>query len=328
MAVSMPDVMQRALTTRKISDDDVLAMRQDVYPDGIVQPHEAEWLFQLNDACRAPSRAWMVFFVEAITDYAVNQVAPAGYVSEGNADWLIERIGHKGLVGSSSELELLVNVLDKARSSPERLVGFALAQVKAGVLTGSGPTRLGVDLLPFRIGAGEVDLLRRMLYAFGGDGNMAITRTEAELLFDINDVVGNADNHPSWSDLFVKAIANFLMAASGYEAPSRREALRLEDWRDDDRISVVDFFGRALSGGLRGILAGYSKDVAWEERLKAQERDIASSQQITDSEAHWLVERISRSGSLHDNERQLLAFIAGESPDVHPLLRPLLEQAA
>ena len=328
MAVSMPDAMQRAMTTGKISDEDVLAMRRDVYPDGIVQPHEAEWLFQLNDACREPGHAWMEFFVEAITDHVVNQVEPAGYVSKDNTDWLIQRIGHKGLVGSSSELELLVNVLDKAKSSPERLVGFALAQVKAGALTGSGPTRLGVDLLPFRIGAGEVDLLRRMLYAFGGDGNLAITRTEAELLFDINDVVGNADNHPSWSDLFVKAIANFLMAASGYEVPPRREALRLEDWRDDDRVSVVDFFGRALTGGLRGILASYSKDVAWQERLKAQERDVATGELITESEARWLMERIARAGGLHENERQLLSFIAGESPDVHPLLRPLLEQAA
>ena len=328
MAVSMPDVMQRALAARQISDDDVLAMRREVYPDGVIQPHEAEWLFQLDDECTGQSREWMTFFVEAVTDYIVNQTDPEGYISDENASWLIARISRQGRVGSSVELELLVNVLDKARTSPQRLIGFALEQVKQGVLTGSGPTRLGADLLPFRIGAGEVDLLKRMLYAYGGDGNIAITRAEAELLFDINDAVGNSDNHPSWSDLFVKAIANYVMAASGYLVPSRADALQLEEWRDDDRVSVVDFFGRALSGGLRGILASYSKDHAWEERRKRQDSAIASAERITDTEARWLIERINRAGGMQENERALLKFIGQELPDIHPLLKPLIDRAA
>ncbi len=328
MAQSMPDEMQRVLAARRISDDDVLAMRREVYPDGIIQPNEAEELFRLNDGCPEQSPGWMTFFVEAITDFVVNQADPSGYVSEDNADWLIQHISRKGLVGSSSELELLVNVLNKAESSPERLIEFALQQVKSGVLTGSGPTRIGVNLLPFRIGAGEVDLLRRMLYAFGGDGHSAITRTEADILFDINDAVGNADNHPSWSDLFVKAIANYLMAASGYTPPSRQEALKLEAWEDDDRVSTVDFFSRALSGGLRGILAAYSKDSAWDERLKQEQDDITSSERITDDEAKWLIDRINRSGGMQENERQLLQFIASESPDINPLLKPLIAEAA
>jgi len=328
MDQSIPDVMERVLKARQISDDDVLAMRREVYPDGVIQPDEAERLFRLDDDCTQQSPAWMTFFVEAITDFVVNQADPPGYISEDNATWLINHISHKGKVSSATELELLVNVLDKAEQSPERLIRFALEQVKQGVLSGSGPTRIGVDLLPFRIGAGEVDLLRRMLYAFGGEGHSAITRAEADILFDINDAVGNADNHPSWSDLFVKAIANYLMAASGYTPPSRAEALRLEKWEDDDRVSTVDFFTRALSGGLRGILAAYSKDTAWDERLKAEQDDIKTSERITDDEAKWLIGRINRSGGMQENERQLLRFIAEESPDINPLLKPLVDKAA
>ncbi len=328
MTDSMPDVMQRALAARTISDEDVLAMRREVYPDGVIQPHEVEWLFDLDYQCSETSTAWMKFFEEAITDYVVHQTDPDGYVSDENADWLIAHISHKGQVASSVELEMLVNVLDKAESSPERLIRFALEQVKQGVLTGSGPTRVGVDLLPFRIGAGEVDLLRRMLYAFGGDGRSAITRAEADLLFDINDAVAGADNHPSWSDLFVKAIANYLMAASGYQPPSRQEALKEEEWLDDDRESTVDFFSRALSGGLRGILAAYSKDTAWDDRLKQEQSDIKSSERITDDEAKWLIDRLMRSGGMQENERQLLKFIGQESPDINPLLKPLIARAA
>jgi len=328
MDQSMPDVMQRVLKARKISDDDVLAMRREVYPDGVIQPAEAERLFELADQCSEQSTAWMKFFEEAITDYVVHQTDPEGYVCDENADWLIAHIGNNGKVATSVELEMLVHVLEEAESSPERLIRFALEQVKQGVLTGSGPTRAGVDLLPFRIGAGEVDLLRRMLYAFGGDGHSAISRAEADMLFDINDAVGNADNHPSWSDLFVKAIANYLMAASGYAPPSRADALKLEEWEDDDRVSTVDFFSRALAGGLRGILAAYSKDTAWDDRLKHEQDDIKSSERITDDEAKWLIDRLNRSGGMQENERQLLRFIAQESPDINPLLKPLIAQAA
>jgi len=328
MAQSMPDVIARVFKARRISDDDVLAMRREVYPDGVIQPDEAERLFRLNDECPEQSPAWTTFFVEAITDFLVNQVDPPGYVSEDNATWLINHISRKGLVSSSSEMELLVKVLEEATSAPERLERFALEQVKSAVLTGSGAARAGSELLPFRISAAEVDLLRRILYACGGDGGAAITRTEADLLFDINDAVGNADNHPSWSDLFVKAIANYLMAASDYKAPSRQEALKLEKWEDDDRVSTVDFFSRALSGGLRGILAAYSKDVSWDERLKQQQDDITSAEHISDGEAKWLIGRINRSGGMQQNERQLLRFIAAESPDIHPLLKPLVAQAA
>lgn len=328
MPVTMPDALERIAAKHRITEEDVLTVRRLVYPDGHIGPEEAEWLFRLNEASHDQTRAWHDLFVEALTDYVVNQAEPSGYVSEANAHWLITRIDHDGKVETASELELLVNVLDKARSSPVGLVRYALEQVKQGVLTGKGPTRSGVELEPGRIGAAEVELLRRILYAYGGDGRIAISRAEAEMLFDINDAVGEADNHPSWSDLFVKAVANSLMAASGYEVPTRQEALRLEAWRDDDTVSAVDFFGRALAGGLRSILASYSRDVAWDERLKARSRDIVESERVSEAEAHWLAERITRSGHLHDNERQLLAFIARESPDVHPVLRPLLDEVA
>ena len=60
--------------------------------------------------------------------------------------------------------------------------------------------------------------------------NVAITRSEAELLFDIADATNEAENDPAWTDLFAKAIANAIMAASGYSAPNREEALRREAW--------------------------------------------------------------------------------------------------
>ena len=59
-----------------------------------------------------------------------------------------------------------------------------------------------------------VDILRRIVYAFGGNGAVAMAKSEAEVLFDLNDATAGADNDPSWNDLFVKAIASYVMAAS------------------------------------------------------------------------------------------------------------------
>ena len=153
-----------------------------------------------------------------------------GYLTAENAAWLIRRIAKDGQIESKTELELLLNVLDKARWVPQSLVRFALDQVKDAIINGAGPLRSGKPRGPTVVIEADVDLLRRILYSFGGDGNLAVTQAEAEVLFDIDAATAEADNHPAWSDLFVKAIANCVMAASGYAPPPREVALARDAW--------------------------------------------------------------------------------------------------
>ena len=227
---------------------DVMRMRREVFSDGIVQESEAEALFTLNDACAVKDTAWSDFFVEALSDYLVHQAEPKGYLTTANADWLIDRISRNGKIDSITEIELLITVLDKARWAPPSLAAFALEQVKRTVLTGCGPIRSGKSLEPGVIDAADVELLRRILYAFGSDGNVAISRAEAEVLFDLNDATNGARNAPEWTDLFTKAVANFIMAASGYSAPPREEALRQEAWLDH-REGTGGFLAKMVAGG-------------------------------------------------------------------------------
>ncbi len=140
--------------------------------------------------------AWADCFVETITDYIVDQAKPEGYLTTDNADWLIERISKDGRIETKTEMELLVSVLDKARWAPQSLVRFALEQVKDAVVHGTGPLRSGKLLEPGVVSEADVDLLRRILYSFGGDGNLAVTQPEAEILFDIDAATADADNHP------------------------------------------------------------------------------------------------------------------------------------
>ena len=68
-----------------------------------------------------------------MTDYIVNDAEPQGYLTKANADWLIAKVARDGKVHTDTELELILNVLDKARWAPEILVTFALEQVKEAV---------------------------------------------------------------------------------------------------------------------------------------------------------------------------------------------------
>jgi hypothetical protein len=43
--------------------------------------------------------------------------------------------------------------------------------------------------------------------------------------------------------------------------------------------------------------------------------------------AEWLVEQVGKDGMLHRNEQALLSFIKRNSPDIHPALDPLFQQA-
>jgi hypothetical protein len=327
----MNDLLGRVAVRRELTQEMAVAARHCVYKDGQIDPQEAELLFVLDETAARRSPEWVTLFVEAIVDLVVRQQPPAGYVSEENADWLIERIARRGVVTTATELELLVKVLEAATSSPKRLSAFALSQVKVAVLDGKGPLAWGGSLKPGRIGRAEADLLRRILYAFGGDGNIAVTREEAEVLFDINDGTAEADNDPAWTDLFVKAVANCLMAASGYEAPPRQVALRREAWLEEPAGGIKDFLGNMLAGGLRSVLDAYRQpDLSdrWAERNENDRSSIAVAEVLSGDEAHWLSRRIGRDGTLHDNEKALLRFIRAESPNIHPSLKPLLDRVA
>lgn len=309
-----------------ITDEDVRLLRHAVYVDGRVTEQEAEALFAIDRNCEADSEDWCAFFVEALADFVVYQVEPRGYVTVENADWLIAQVLEDAEVGSLSKIELLIHVLEMSRWSPDRLMKFTLDRVKMAVLSGKDRLSSGALLRSGIIGEAEVDLLRRILYAAGGDGNVAITRAEAEVLFDINDATTEADNDPSWSDLFAKAIANHLLAAHGYKVPDRDEALRRERWLDE-RDGTLGFMQNMLSSNLREIWEAYGEQTPEErelERLETQKRAIITAEKLTEPEADWLIKRIGRDGAFHENERALLAFVSDECPNIASALAPLM----
>jgi hypothetical protein len=319
--------VQSILSRGAITAKDVRTLRQRVFFKGVVTEAYAELVFQLNDRLHDKAdAAWPAFFVEALTDYVVTQARPSGYVSDENAAWLIQRIGRSGHVDTPCELELLIKVLERSQQSPPALVRFALEQVKIGVVAGEGAVAARRLSEKGAVEDHETELVRRILYAFGGDGNIAVTQPEAEILFDINDGTHHPLNHPSWSDLFVKALANFLMAASGYQVPSRPEALRREAWLDAPPAGVTAFMGRMLTGGLEGVWNAYRDPSADEDTAR---RDLTRhAPRASDAEVIWAASRIGSNGRLHENEMALINFLKSHDAYLHPRLIPVLDRVA
>ena len=314
-ALAVDDILSRG----SIKDADIAKFRRVLYEDGVISAHEADMLFRLNAECAVKDPAWAALFIEGITDYVVFQELPQGYLTATNANWLIDRVSKNGRVASRTDLELVVNVLDKARWAPVSLVKFALEQVKHAVISGEGVLREGRGLVGGRISDGEVDLLRRMLYAFGGDGHVAVTRDEADILFDIDEA------NAAWTDLFVKAVANVIMATSGYAVPSREEALRQEASLDapEQQTSVMAFLLSMVQSNLSSVKDAYHSQTAEERalaQLEHQRIEIITNEAITEAEASWLANRLCRDGRLSPSEHALVAYLKNESPNIHPVL--------
>lgn len=320
-----------------IGERDVRHFRQEVFRDGVVSLSEADSIFMINDNASKHCEEWHIFFVEALSDFLVHQAEPRGFVSRENAEWLVRQVQHDGKICSATELELLVKTIEKASDCPPNLVSFVLSEIARMVIDGEGELQRGRQLTKGVIGESEAELVRRVLYGVSSDGGIAISRAEAEILFKLNDETLEEQNHPAWNDLFVKAVANHLMAISGYTMPDRKQALAREEWLDDTQVDVggmlaqsLSSIGSMFSGGISDMFKSDHERVeeAWAERNARVESQSLAAESIDAGEAKWLVERIGHDGVFHENEQALIRFIKQESMDVHPDLKPLLDKVA
>jgi hypothetical protein len=313
--------MAQIMNSSRLTAGDVAELRGTVFADGVMTRGEAQLLLDLDKACSNRCMEWTMFLNEAVSDYIVHQERPSGYVSQDNAVWLrntLEACGPRTAVG------ILIYVLEKAKSAPEALSAFGLKTIAEQVLA--------TDADKPRISADDVSMLRRILYASGGEGGIGLTRQEVEVLFDLNDQTSESLNDPQWHELFTKAVASFILCVSGHEAPSREEALRQERSLNDPSINLKGFFARMISGGVSAIASAYGQDRTLENAFAERNAEFEANSELAavvdEDEARWLAARIGRDGNLHDNEVTLLKFLKAESTKIHPALEPLLERVA
>ena len=177
-----------------------------------------------------------------------------------------------------------------------------------------------------------------MIHAPGGDGSIAVTRLEAEMLFDLNDALDDENKGPEWDDVFVKAIACHLMSPMAAPMEMTAEAeLKRQAWLEEKPsfgttlASIGKAIGRAdipFAEAWRELdPGGYQAARDYEQAEQARISQAFSRESIDRAEAAWLAERIGRDANLSENEQKLLKFIKDNSPKIDEALRPLFEKA-
>ncbi len=298
-----------------LSADDALTLRRIFYgASQTVTADEAEALVKLNADAGDSAPEWRMLFIEALTDYVVRQEEPAGYVDEAKADWLIAAMS-RDRCAKDDEVEALIYVLEQADAAPPRYAAFVLETLKSQILGRTGAK--GVT-------AADVERLRRVLFAAGGDSNVGVSRHEAEALFDLNDALRGAANDPAWSDFFVRAVANAVLYQATWQAPDSQTELGREAWLADTAFHLPNL--KALLHPLQALKTP-SVGQAWRAGVAADEAAEARAAQVTPDEAHWLTARIGKDGQTDPNEQALLRFLADNASSLDSELKTLVAAA-
>ena len=326
----LPDTLIEQIRARgAILDSDVAQLRKSIGEADIIAPETADGLFALHTGAPIQDASWNPFFIETITEFVVRQAEPPGYIVSANARWLIDRISIFGRVETSIELALLIHALEVARWAPPSLAAFALNQVRLAVETGTGPLRAGRPYAPKAILPQEIELVARILSAFGADTKLPVTRIEADALFDINRAIDPANSPPSWNALFVRAIGAAVLAATGHATSHRPELIE----QATAGVATPELLALIMGGvpsaqkSLDGALAGrrslgtsvwasaplQSREARSLQRLERQRLEIVTSEVIEEATDLWLMARLSEPASASGNETALLAHVAREA---------------
>lgn len=315
MNFELSDLVKRLVQAGEVNDRDVLLLRDAVWGEDGISFDVIDALFMINDRCAPVSPEWIDFFIEAVEHALLHQTPPPGFLDEDGARWLSTKIDRNGRVATIGEIELLVSILEHAENAPETLKTYALAQIEATVISGVGPTRDKTSLRPNCVDDIEVQLLRRLIFAGGGEGAVIVGTQEADMLIRIKDATLRGQNAPGWLQLFVQALGNHLMAHSDYRPLSREEALRLNAEMEINTPSVAGFFRRMLPAEMLGrgtILDAFKTVFPREEDAFANFPVPDPRRLMTADEAAWLKMHIAMDGETDAYEKALMAFILDE----------------
>ena len=325
--IKLPVKLKKIVKSGQITAQDVRFLRGEVFQDQLIGRDEAEMLLQLDRGAAEKSTEWSHFFVEAFVDYIVHQAEPSGLISEESAKWLIKSFSNDGFIRSAEQFEALVKILEHAKSSPESLMKFALSQVSHTIMQNQGPTNCRRDKGKQVICQSDVELIRRLMFAYSGEGGLAVTKAEVEFLFELNDLTVEMENDPSWSFFFVRGVANYLLATVGNSVPVRKAALQPEKWFQGD--GHIDMLVNSLRSVYKNFCTGSERtEEAYARNNAKLARENIAASVMTAKEVRWVVERIVSDDELHENEIALLRFLQAETDKLHPDLEQLLLKVA
>jgi hypothetical protein len=203
---------------------DLVQLRRQRNPADAISRAEAEALLALDRMQRNSAASWRDFIADAIADHLISGEL-AGIITPEEADWLIAALAPTGEVETVTGIETLLRAMEAAREVPSSLAVFAIQQVRAAIIKGEGPTIGPRAHFTRVVDSEDTALLYRILIAAGGADGAAVTREEAEEMFDLHDATARSTNDPAFGSLFYRAIAHYAVHASGETVAPRQQAL-------------------------------------------------------------------------------------------------------
>lgn len=339
-AIPVDDIRRRG----SIRDSDVAALRAAYENCDEVAEADAAALFSLHAATPIQDPSWTDLFLEVISAFIIEQVEPSGYLVAENGRWLIEQVSTFGRIETTTELALLLRIMERARWSPPSLAAFALNQVRHAIETGKGPLRAGRRMPAGTIAAAEVALVGRILCAFGSDTTVPVTRLEADALLAINRAIASDGASPAWTEMLVRTIGASVLASLGHAVAPRREIVDTLG-TSDEALSLVSLLmgsdadqlcspQRArlpASGGACQVWRS-ARLLTPEElalvRLERQRLEIVTNEVIEEATDTWLIDALALSQPHDRAEAALLGFIVREASQLSPVLERYAETRA
>lgn len=310
-----------------VSAEEVLTLRRRIFKDGVVSDAEVDALIALAARVRDGAPEWRDYFAEAIADHFIRQPAsptPQHQDALTEQGWTRLKTKVASVADASAAfkgfiLDALVTLSEKASQTPDDFGESVAAGFRDAVLLKADGAHLT---------AADVTLLSRLVFAAGGDGRVAITRAEAEFLFDLADATAHGANAPEWPDFFATAVANHLLASVASPAPERA-TLSLVDPDDVDPPAPT----QAPKGFLDRVKIWLSNPAEEVEKRyavinAARDEDRIDAARIDEAEANWLIDRIGRDGVFHPLEEALIDKLQTLDATLPPQLDDFLAKFA
>jgi hypothetical protein len=332
---SLENLLDEAMRDGVASDADVRAVRFALYGERAEVGEAFGLLYEADKRRKTHSPEWSRLFVEAALDVALNETPPRGHFPPEKAQKVMEALGERGELRSDTVLEALVAIVEKADDVPPQFAAFVLRRVKETLIYSDGPTASGERLTPGAVGAPELALLRRVVWGAGAEGRLAVSRDEAEALFDIADATAGAANVASWDEFFAGAVGNYLIGATGRRPPSRERAFEMWEapHKADALGALASIFTRArevdfhdIQGDMRRHRLSSMVEESYRADNAARARAMAEAERLSGEKADWIVDRIRRNGALSAPESALLRFLEKEAASLPDALRGMAAQ--
>ena len=296
------NLVERMQSAAKLSAEDARHLAIEMCNDGIRSAPEAEAVLDFNARLPQDDPDWASQFIRAMRDYLLLRTEPEGNLSDADLDWLSDILAPEGLVRTGRELDLLILLQKQADSLPARFGLFALHCACERLVNTVAVT------------AEEVGRIRQILLGSAPEAAPWISREEAKILFQTNDLLGGSPLDPSWSRLFARTIGNHLVAQA-HPFPSReRLGLARENWIAQEDTRPGQMVGCLSLGFMTGGWFETMCESADKAALARQMAHEASGmgQQMTDKRG-WLRRRLGWDG-LNVSERAMVDFLNLEAP--------------